>query len=79
MAYGVSSGQSADDMKIAVTVYPSPKEAAGMTSYEILDTLQKEIDRINDEYPSYKQIQLVNLRENEFLKTSSQKIKRQEF
>ncbi len=79
MAYGVSSGQSADDMKIAVTVYPSPKETAGMTSYEILDTLQKEIDRINDEYPSYKQIQLVNLRENEFLKTSSQKIKRQEF
>lgn len=79
MAYGVNSGQSADDVKIAVTVYPSPEEAVGMTSYEILDTLQKEIDKINDEYPSYKQIQLVNLRENEFSKTSSQKIKRQEF
>ena len=49
-----------------------------MTSYEILNTLQKEIESINGHYPSYKQIQLVNLRENEFSKTSSQKIKRRE-
>lgn len=78
MAYGATTGQSADDVKIAVTVYPDPKEAGGMTSYEILNTLQKEIESINGHYPSYKQIQLVNLRENEFSKTSSQKIKRRE-
>ena len=78
MAYGATTGQSTDDVKIAVIVYPDPKEAGGMTSYEILNTLQKEIESINGHYPSYKQIQLVNLRENEFSKTSSQKIKRRE-
>lgn len=78
MAYGATTGQSTDDVKIAVTVYPDPKETMGLTSYEILNTLQKEIENINDQYPSYKQIQMVNLRENEFSKTSSQKIKRQE-
>ena len=78
MAYGAVTGQSTDDVKIAVTIYPDLKETAGLTSYEILNALQKEIERINDQYPSYKQIQLVNLREKEFSKTSSQKIKRQE-
>ena len=77
VAYGVTQGSSTDDVKLAVMVYPNPREVEGMTSYDILQTLQKEVDRINAKLPSYKQIQMIHIRESEFEKTSSRKIKRQ--
>jgi hypothetical protein len=58
-------------------IYPDPDKTQGMNAYEVLNLLQKQIDELNVEYPSYKQIQLVNLRETPFEKTSAQKIKRQ--
>ena len=77
MAYGASSGLSADDVKLAVMVYPDEKQTEGMSAYEILDALQQEVDKINQGYPTYKQIKLVNIREDAFEKTSSKKIRRQ--
>lgn len=77
VAYGATNGSSTDDVKVAVMVYPDPEETKGMTSYEILDILQQEVDVLNAQLPTYKQIQMINLREREFEKTSSQKIKRQ--
>ncbi len=77
MAYGVANGEAADDVRLAVMVYPDPELTSDMSQYEILDTLQREIDKINLDYPSYKQIEMVNLRKQPFEKTSTKKIRRQ--
>ena len=41
-----------------------------------MERLQHEIDKINQSLPTYQQIQLVNIREKEFNKTGTKKIKR---
>lgn len=76
VAYGATSGNYADDVKPAVMIYPDPELSKGRTNFEILSEINREIEKINTKLPMYQQIQGVTLRDKEFAKTSTKKIKR---
>lgn len=76
MVYGAQNGLSEDDVSLAASVFPDPDYTKNMHTYEILDIIQQQVNEINHELPIYQQIQMISLREKEFKKTASKKIKR---
>lgn len=76
IAYGMASSDNPDDVRLAVMIYPDPETAGSLSAYEMLEQLQAEVDQINRQLPGYKQIQMIKLREMEFEKTATRKIRR---
>ena len=64
------------DAKLTASIYPDPQRTEGLSAYEILEHIQREVNKINSELPLYQQIQMVTIREKEFNKTGTKKIKR---
>jgi long-chain acyl-CoA synthetase len=59
------------------SIYPDPEQVEDSPPTRSRRTLQSEIDRINDGLPVlHQQINMLNIREQEFERTSSKKIKR---
>lgn len=77
LVYGASKGDSQDNVRIAASVYPDPDVVKDMTAYEILEAVQAEVDRLNNTLPFYQQIQMVDIRTQEFERNTLSKIKRQ--
>ena len=57
-------------------VYPDPEKNEGLSNDEILAKIKEEINIVNRKLPVFKQVHEVVLRDTEFEKTTSRKIKR---
>ncbi len=69
--------QSGESVILTLIAYPDyTKYPDGITEAEVQADLEKAIAQINKKLPSYKQIKKLELRDKEFEKTTSKKIKR---
>jgi long-chain acyl-CoA synthetase len=77
VVYGVEGGRNAD-VTLSATVYPDYQHPRlqGLLNHEVLALINSEVEKLNRQYPIYKQIRNVKLREMEFEKTTTHKIKR---
>lgn len=70
--------EDSDEIVLTVVVYPDyskfPKDVDEET---VKDTIKKEVNATNKRLPTYKQIKAVEIRQTEFEKTTTKKIKRQ--
>ncbi len=66
----------AEEAVITAEIYPDPDEAAALSKEELISRIKEIIDKINLTLPSAKAIRRIRLREKEFDKTTSKKIKR---
>ncbi|MDD4773627.1 MAG: AMP-binding protein [Eubacteriales bacterium] len=65
-----------DDIVITAVIYPDPEKTADMTSEEKKTIIKEEVNAINKTLPVYKQVRDIEIRDAEFSKTTSRKIKR---
>lgn len=68
----------AEDGVITAEIYPNPELSRTMEKSEMLQKLNAEIRQINDTLTSAKTIRRLRIRDTEFEKTTSKKIKRQQ-
>lgn len=79
LVYGVTDSRVGNVM-ITADIYPNyellKKEKGDMTSAEIYHFYKALVDVINKSMPKYKQVKRINIRTEEFVKTTTGKIKR---
>ena len=69
--------ENSDEIILTAIIYPdSAVYVNGETNEDILKDLNAKVTALNKSLPSFKQIKKVELRETEFVKTTSKKIKR---
>ena len=69
--------QNGTDVDLTALIYPdATKFPEGTTLEQMQEEIQKSINALNKTLPTYKHIKVVELRETEFEKTTSRKIKR---
>ena len=64
------------DLKITAEIVIDPETLKGKTPEEIRSLIEEEVERVNAATTSYKRIKRFNIREEEFEKTTTQKIRR---
>ena len=71
-------GRPDESGEIAITalIYPDPDLMEGKSPEEIESAIRAEVDNINRSLPSFKHMSVVEVRDSEFEKTTSKKIKR---
>ncbi|MCQ2551256.1 MAG: AMP-binding protein [Clostridia bacterium] len=76
MVFAVDA-KGGEDITIVASIYPD-KEALGkdMSKEEILELMWNEVDKINEKVPFFKKIKKIVIRDTEFDKNTSKKIKR---
>ena len=69
--------QNGSEVDLTALIFPDVTKFAEGTSFEDMQAeIQKKINELNKTLPTYKHIKIVELRETEFEKTTSRKIKR---
>jgi len=64
------------EVVITALLYPDPTRFEGKEKSEIFDALKGQITELNKTLPAFKQIREIEIRDTEFEKTTSRKIKR---
>ncbi|MHB1154682.1 MAG: AMP-dependent synthetase/ligase [Eubacteriales bacterium] len=65
-----------DDIIITAIIYPNPEKTADMSADQKKTVVKQAVNAINKTLPVYKQVREIEIRDTEFSKTSSKKIKR---
>lgn len=82
MVFGMPDKQCKDDVKVAVKIVYNKEIAEekykGKTQDELYQILWNEIKELNKSFPRYKHIQQLILTDEELIKTTTKKVKRQE-
>ena len=82
MVYGVD-GDGNDDTVVSVQVRPNYEEiyedhGQDFDDDQVYYLIKKSISEVNQEMPNYKRVKNVVIRKEEFVKTTTKKIKRQQ-
>jgi len=82
MVYAKSDPRESDDVRVAVSIVPALEYIhtthgqGTLTAEDIQELIQNVVRAVNDRLPGFKRIRDISIRETEFIKTTTKKIKR---